>query len=28
MVQHQKQLGCREGRKNDYNIPNLQSWRR
>ena len=28
MVQHQKQLGCREGKKIDLNVPILQSWRR
>jgi len=28
MVQHQKQLGCTEGRKIDYNVAILQSWRR
>jgi len=25
MVQHQKQLGCREGKKIDLNVPILQS---
>jgi len=28
MVQHQKQVGCREGRNIGQNIPILQSWRR
>jgi len=28
MIQHQKQLGCREGRKIHESIPILQSWRR
>ena len=28
IFQHRKQLGCRKGRKFDWNVPILQSWRR